>query len=439
MTTVPPSITQVVVGAIQDPTAKALVEALLSRVLPAEADTPASPIDAEAKRYLHAIRLYRGWKHVESRWRVHILPKLGTIPVNQLRPSQVEALLSEMQEQGYSQQTRRHIRVTLHAFYEWLRRDESVKENPIARVRNIAIPEGNPKALTEEQVRALAAAATFEGIRRLILLGFFTACRVGELLALQWEDVDWEHARLHVRRSLGSDTTKTGKSRILELPGEAVGLLRDWREDGNPIIFRCANGNPLDRRHALRSFKVALKRAGLTRGWEAKCRRKNCGFREERKVPLLEGEKCPRCSFKLWGRPLPAKFTIKDLRSSCITHIVEKTGDMRAAQIAAGHSSMATTERHYAKKRQEHVRRRIDEAFPSADGQRRQVEIPPAPQSSAPATPLLTAVQVAKRLSVSRATVYVLCAKGKLRFTRVSGAIRIEPASLDAFIAGGTP
>jgi len=48
---------------------------------------------------------------------------------------------------------------------------------------------------------------------------------------------------------------------------------------------------------------------------------------------------------------------------------------------------------------------------------------------------LLTVREVAARLAVSTATVYALCERGQLRHVRVSNAIRIKPAEVEAFIA----
>ena len=52
-------------------------------------------------------------------------------------------------------------------------------------------------------------------------------------------------------------------------------------------------------------------------------------------------------------------------------------------------------------------------------------------------TRLLSVREVAERLAVSTATVYALCKRGQLRHIRVSGTLRIEPASVEAFIAAG--
>ena len=47
---------------------------------------------------------------------------------------------------------------------------------------------------------------------------------------------------------------------------------------------------------------------------------------------------------------------------------------------------------------------------------------------------LLTVREVAEHLAVSTKTVYMLCARGKLRHLRVLNAIRVSPADLEAFL-----
>lgn len=52
---------------------------------------------------------------------------------------------------------------------------------------------------------------------------------------------------------------------------------------------------------------------------------------------------------------------------------------------------------------------------------------------------LLTVREVAERLGISTATVYRLCERGALPHVRVSNAIRIQLAALEAFLTGLDP
>jgi len=50
---------------------------------------------------------------------------------------------------------------------------------------------------------------------------------------------------------------------------------------------------------------------------------------------------------------------------------------------------------------------------------------------------LLSVREVAARLGVSTATIYKLCERGELPHVRISNAIRIDPAELEAFKTAG--
>lgn len=322
----------------------------------------AETIESAAKRYLKAIRHHRSLKSIEGRWRLHILPALGKVPAAQLRPTQVDALLASMKDGGYSQQTRRHVRNTISALFEWLRKDRAVEQNPVKQVASIPVPRGSPKALTREEVLAIAREASFPGLRHLVLLGFYTAARPGELLAARKSDVDMAAAQLHIRRTAGSDTTKTGRARVADLPQPALEVLREIvAAVPGEELFLNAVGHPMQLREAARAFKTAVKRAGLVRGWEAVCRRATCRNVEPRKPAA--GERCERCGFVLYARALPANLSLKDLRSSSITHIIEATGSVAAAQDQAGHASEATTQRHYRAVRKPYVADAVRRAF----------------------------------------------------------------------------
>jgi integrase len=118
-------------------------------------------------------------------------------------------------------------------------------------------------------------------------LAAYAGCRPGELLALQWDDVDWTASTIVVRRTLtklpkqpwqfGEPKTEHGR-RSLRVAPDALGALcahedrqRFERDRLGPdyenhhLIFCHATGAPLMPRYAAEMFKLALERAKLPR------------------------------------------------------------------------------------------------------------------------------------------------------------------------------
>ena len=105
---------------------------------------------------------------------------------------------------------------------------------------------------------------------------FLTGIRRGELLALQWDSVDFDHHKLSITRAWvrGEVTTpKTGKSRRVPMPPALEELLLDvlgerrreclakgWKQIPRPV-FCSTNGSYWNERNFNRSWEQVRRRA----------------------------------------------------------------------------------------------------------------------------------------------------------------------------------
>jgi integrase len=171
--------------------------------------------------------------------------------------------------------------------------------NPADAAERPATPHRERAALDPAELNRLIESATAEGERvgfgpvqrraglqwaTLWTLAIHTGLREGELLALQWADVDLDAGTLTVRHNLVSThgqvprygEPKSQTSRLtIALPAQATQALKahkarqaedrlaaaDWA--GYGLVFCSHIGTPLLRRNVLRAFKLALQRAGL--------------------------------------------------------------------------------------------------------------------------------------------------------------------------------
>jgi integrase len=110
--------------------------------------------------------------------------------------------------------------------------------------------------------------------RLVVKTAVLTGLRQGELLGLQWGDVDWLSKQFFVRRAYKEGAfvaPKTPKSvRRVDLPQSLVAELKEWRlacpKGEHDLIFPNLEGEPMSHANLTqRGFHPALRRAGLRR------------------------------------------------------------------------------------------------------------------------------------------------------------------------------
>jgi integrase len=161
--------------------------------------------------------------------------------------------------------------------------DELIVANPVSGIFRRINPPHNQKReidpLRHEEVALFLETCSkfYPEHYPFFLTAFRTGMRLGELLALQWRDVDWYGKFILVRRSYKRgriDHTKTGKQRRVDMSNQLLETLRDFHltrkkealESGTgkveEFIFH-RNGKPIEQNSIRYPFKRNLEKAGL--------------------------------------------------------------------------------------------------------------------------------------------------------------------------------
>src|SRR5580700_130806 len=134
--------------------------------------------------------------------------------------------------------------------------------------------------LTEREVERLIEAAKGNrwGYRdtTMVLVAFRHGLRASELVDLRWDQIDLEHALLHVRR------LKNGSPATHPLTGKELRALRRLQREQelkSPFVFTSERGTPFTKR----GFQAMVERAGKAIGFDVKIHphmlRHACGFK----------------------------------------------------------------------------------------------------------------------------------------------------------------
>ena len=192
----------------------------------------------------------------------HIGPALGSLYLADIGPDQVRAMIEQMSTTLSAWSVRKSYAL-LRAVLEDAKDLGLVPANAAARVRYAQPPQRPVTVWDLEQLRLFLAAARRHSKHWLLFkMAIWTGMRIGEVLALQWSDIDWHRRLIQVQRSLGYNKTDglhfdqpktpTGR-RAIALPTGILKELRTLREQQirgtipffrSTLIFCQPDGSP---------------------------------------------------------------------------------------------------------------------------------------------------------------------------------------------------
>ncbi len=330
-------------------------------------EPPMANNDGLVEQFLRDLTARGCSEHTIRAYRVAIRDLLdfaqGT-PAASITHQQVREWFAWLRNQGASPSTIAARHYALKGFFRFLEAEGLIRANPMLPLgRFRTAPRTLPKFLSEEETLRLVDGARTIRDRALIEFLWGSGCRVGEVVAIRLNDVNWSTRMVHV-------TGKGRRERLVPLSENAARLLQKYlngrttgwlfqqeelQQEGHVTKSRhrwigvWRDGYYRDKTGHLRS-KIRRKALGkLSETTRAEAERK---FR--RLMPVLPqppAEDRPLTIHQVWriireaglraglGAVWPHR-----LRHSFATHLLERGADPFTIQHLLGHSSVATTQ-----------------------------------------------------------------------------------------------
>ena len=259
----------------------------------------------------------------EGRIYLHIIPELGRIPLNKLTQNDLQQFYTRLKTSGrlrdtdsygdgLSNQMVRACHFNCRSALEKAVQEGLIRVNPAIGCKLPPKKAREMQVLTHEELQRFLIQAKEEGYYELFLLELATGLRRGELLALQWDDLNFETGELfitkqvyRVKGDLTISTPKTKAStRTIVLPPAVTAILREYQS----------------RVHSRWMFPSPVKEDSSLD--PATCR--------QRLHLILEHAQCKRVRFH-------------DLRHTFCTAALENGMDVKTLSALLGHVSSETT------------------------------------------------------------------------------------------------
>jgi len=214
----------------------------------------------------------------------HIIPALGQIPLHNLKSIQIQSYYTEKLRSGLSARTveQHHsvIRKALQHAVKW----ELLAKNPAINTEPPHPDRPSVKYIPSDKIESFLSSINGQRDEHLITFAVYTGMRLGELLALTWDNVDFNKGRVRITQTVGCireqfvfrQTAKSKRSRReVVLDDGALTALKKQKAMVNKekiknadyanlkLVFPDKNGRPLHPSYLSRRFKRLAEKAGL--------------------------------------------------------------------------------------------------------------------------------------------------------------------------------
>ena len=217
----------------------------------------------------------------------HVIPAIGDIPLNKLTTRGLQKLYNDLQSSGrlravqkkkkpgLSNSTVRGIHMMLHNALDRAVKEKLILSNPTENCIIPKIEKQEMKILHPDHISAYLNAAERRNALPMFYLELVSGLRKGELVALQWSDLDEANGTISVSKQASWDAEhklilsrpKTGNSiREVSIPQDAVELLKQEhaKHPDNPWMFPSGRTGEMYHPDSIVTLhKRILKDAGL--------------------------------------------------------------------------------------------------------------------------------------------------------------------------------
>ena len=287
--------------------------------------------------------------------RGRVYAAIGHLRMDKITPRQIQAFVNTLSKDGANERTGkplapktiRHNLSLISDVFSYAVKVGVAADNPCSKV---TLPKDTPKEkkiYTREEVERFLTLLNSEPLKYRVFFNLliYSGFRRGEMLGLEWKDIDFENEIISVRRTsnytakkgIYTDTTKTRKSqRSLKFPKEIMDMLKEYKEEQDAEALRLG-----DKWHE--TDRLFVK-------WDGRPMQNGTPY-------FWLGEFCEKHDLPFYG--------IHSYRHLFASLLVNQGVDIVTVSGALGHSVVSTTSNVYCHMLQE-ARAKVSEAVSNA-------------------------------------------------------------------------
>lgn len=215
-------------------------------------------------------------------WQGHIKDDIGNYRLDKINQISIQAFVNKLARDGLSLSTVKRSYIVINQAMKKAVSNNLIHINPCF---DINFPKSEPKqvvAMTIDEQAAFEKYCPDTTYGRLFLFALYTGMRVGEILALMWDDVDMGKRDINVKNNIvlvRDDDEKSDRKtrhiiqsaktqsgiRTIPMSDKAFDVLSVQRahEQNETFCFSSKAGTPIEKRNIRRALELVVERANI--------------------------------------------------------------------------------------------------------------------------------------------------------------------------------
>lgn len=237
--------------------------------------------------YVRVSLKYRTYVNYSERIEKHVIPNLGECELNELTSLKIQCFVRELAERGNVKTGKGLALSTINGII-------TIIGSSLDMAYAVGVLENYPKHVVkrpkveDDRVRCFSVSdqkkietailGSVDKKPRMfgVILSLYTGMRIGELLALEWSDIDFRNEVISVTKTCYYGKTPSGcfgrmtdkpkthsSSRLIPLPKQLVPFLKELKKNSKSVYVVSNGINPVAMRSYQASFSALLKKINV--------------------------------------------------------------------------------------------------------------------------------------------------------------------------------
>jgi integrase len=215
----------------------------------------------------------------------HLVPELGKMKLNQLKPSHIQNFYMQKIEEGLSPEYVRYMHTILNTSLNQAVKWQLISKNPVSLVQPPRLRSKEQQTWTIEEANQFLDATKEEKLHLAYMLAIYTGMRMGEILGLRWKDCNLDSGMLSIQQTLVrtkeeglifQEPKTKGSKRVVAITEEVGALFKKHKAEQNKVklllgtayqdhdlVICTKKGTPISPRNLQRHFARMVHKADV--------------------------------------------------------------------------------------------------------------------------------------------------------------------------------